>query len=291
MVEGRTVELTRIEKPLWQAMVDAPAITKGELIRYYADVAPHLLPHVRGRFLAFARYPEGIDGPRWFDHRFPHYDPPPWVRRVPYQAADHRTEFVVCDDAATLAWLANQACIELHPWLSTVERPDRPDRLLIDLDPVPPAGFADACRVASICREPLAAAGLPALPKTSGSGGLHLVASLPPGDHSFDSTRRAAHTLGRHLQARQPGLVTVAPRPADRAGRVYLDYRQNHLGKSAAAPYSVRALPGAPVSTPLRWEEVAAGARGEWQPRDLNLRTVPGRLRADGDPWSSAGGR
>lgn len=287
-VGGREIELTRLDKPLWPAGPATAAITKAELIGYYTEVAPHVLPHVRGRLLAFARYPEGIDGPRWFDHRFPHYDPPPWVRRAAYQAADHLSDFIVCDDAATLIWLANQACIELHPWLSQAERPDRPDLLLIDLDPALPAGFTEACRVALECREPLAAAGLQVRPKTSGGSGIHLVARLPAGEYDFKTTRRLAFTLGQYLQARRPDLATVTPRPADRTGRVYVDYRQNHAGKSMAAAYSVRALPGAPVSTPLRWREVEAGARGEWRPEELNLRTVPRRLRTAGDAWNGA---
>ncbi|MES4889563.1 non-homologous end-joining DNA ligase [Streptomyces sp. NPDC096012] len=255
-VGRRTVRIQRPGKVLFPGRGTAKEYTKGDLADYYRAVAPYLLPHLRGRPLMLERYPDGLDGPRFMQKNTPeHY--PEWIKRVEVAKEGGTVTHVVCDDTATLLYLADQACITLHRWLSRTDRaagPDHPDRLVFDLDP---AGddFGAVRQAAGWLRELLDELGLPVAPMTTGSRGLHLVVPLD-GREDFDTVRRFAHDVAEHAASRHPDRLTTAARKSERGDRLYLDVQRNAYAQTAVAPYTVRPLPGAPVAVPLAWEQV-----------------------------------
>jgi bifunctional non-homologous end joining protein LigD len=251
-LDGREVRITHPSRVLWPRT----GFTKRQLIEYLLAVAPVLLPHIRGRGLTLRRFPEGVDGPGWFQAEC--RGCPTWMRTFDVAGRGGRTwRYCIVDDAAGLAWTANLGTLELHPFLSTIERPTEPTALVLDLDPGPPAGLLACARVALILRSRLASAGMAARPKTSGSVGLHLSVPLAPG-HTFDGTKAFARSLAASLAAEHPDLVTDVIDRSRRAGLVYLDWIQNDASRSTVAPYSLRATPWPLVSTPVRWEELEA---------------------------------
>ncbi|UFR01204.1 non-homologous end-joining DNA ligase [Streptomyces sp. Go40/10] len=252
----RTVTIQRPGKVLFPGGGGAKEYTKGDLADYYRSVAPYMLPHLRGRPLMLERYPDGLDGRRFLQKNTPeHY--PEWITRAELAKEGGTVTHVVCDDTATLLYLADQACLTLHRWLSRTDRAggaDHPDRLVFDLDP---AGddFAAVRDAAHRVRELLDELGLPAAPMATGSRGLHLVVPLD-GRHDFDEVRRFAHDVAELAASRHPDRLTTAARKQDRADRLYLDVQRNGYAQTAVAPYSVRARPGAPVAVPLAWKQV-----------------------------------
>jgi bifunctional non-homologous end joining protein LigD len=255
--------------------------TKGDLARYLAAVAPAMLPHLADRPLNVQRYPDGIgQRPIFQQHASPHT--PPWVRRATVPKQGGSVEHVVAADAATLVWLADQAAVVLHPWLSRADRIDRPDRLIIDLDPTladDPDGVRIAARdVGALLRE----LGLRPFPMATGSRGFHVVVALQRRqDH--DAVRAFARDVAGVAVARDPDRLTAEQRKAKRGDRIYVDVQRNAYAHTAVAPYSVRARLGAPVATPLRWPELDDDAT---RPDGWTIRDVPGRLeRLGGDPW------
>jgi bifunctional non-homologous end joining protein LigD len=242
-------------------------------------VAQAILPHVRGRPLTLERYPDGIDGPRIIQQRAgKHF--PSWISRVTVPMRGGSITHVVASDAATLAYLANQACITLHAWLSRADHINRPDRLIFDLDPGDRA--ADVRSVAQDIGALLRELGLEPFVMATGSRGFHVTVPLKRGA-DFDAVRAFARDVARLAVAGDPRL-TVEQRKAARGGRIYIDVMRNTYAHTAVAPYAVRARPGAPVATPLRWEELAqAGTR----PDGWTLRTIPDRLEREGDPWAN----
>jgi bifunctional non-homologous end joining protein LigD len=260
-------------------------ITKGDLIGYYAEVASQMLPYLRERPIAMGRYPDGITGQRIFQKNVPDYFPD-WISRVELGKQDGTLRHVICDKPATLIYLANQACIELHTFLSRVGALSHPDQLVFDLDPPDDDHFDDARRAALMLRELLEAElGLATFVKTTGGKGLHVHLTLNARD-DFDAARAFARRAAGLLAARQPDLVTIEQRKDKRGRRVYADIMRNAYAQTAVTPYAVRARPGAPVAVPLHWDEVADSSLA---PARFTLRSVPGRLselgRA-GDPWS-----
>ena len=260
--------------------------TKGELLDYYARVAPALLPHLAGRPLTRKRYPNGVDGPSFFEKNAPR-GTPEWVRTVtlptPGSTKNRDTiDFVIVDDLATLIWVANLASLELHVPQWRV-RPDgavdAPDLLVLDLDPGPPASVVECCQVALLLRKELADDGLRAYPKTSGKKGLQLYA--PMRADSADETRGYARTLAQRLERRHPDLVVSDMSKRLRDGKVLVDWSQNTAAKTTVAPYSLRAGPTPTASAPVSWDEVA-GCR---TPEQLRFRAdqVLQRLERDGD--------
>jgi bifunctional non-homologous end joining protein LigD len=279
-VSGIRVELSNTAKVLF----GDPQITKGDLVQYYRDMAGRILPYLRDRPLVMARYPDGIGGQRIFQKNIPGYFPS-WVSRVEVGKAGGELCQVICDKPATLVYLANQACIELHAFLSRVSALDRPDQLVFDLDP--PAGdrFGDAALLALRLRELLEdELGLTAYVKTTGGKGLHVHVPLRAAD-GFDAARSFARQASEVLAARNPELVTTQQRRAARGDRVYADIMRNAYAQTVVAPYSVRARPGAPVATPLRWEELEDR---DLTPQRFTLRSVGERLARLGaaDPWA-----
>jgi bifunctional non-homologous end joining protein LigD len=256
-----------------------PGISKAELAGYYETVAGAMLTHIAGRPLNLERYPDGIDGERIMQQRAGRYFPD-WIGRVEVSAAKGQVEHVVARDADTLVYLAGQACITLHPWLSRRDRPDRPDRLVIDLDPSrdDPGSVR---RAALLIGELLRELSLTPWVMTSGSRGYHVVVALQR-RAGFDAVRDFARGLAALAAAREPRLFTVEQRKAKREGRILIDVMRNAYAHTSVAPYAVRAHPDGPVATPLHWAELEDRRT---HPQRWTLRSVPTRLARDGDPW------
>jgi bifunctional non-homologous end joining protein LigD len=277
VVGDREVRVTNLEKVYWPD----EQITKGDLIQYYADVAPALLPHIRDRAMVMKRYPHGIDGDFFFMKRAP--EPrPDWIETCTIEhGSGNVIDFPMIQDLASLLWVINLGCIDLNPWYSRCGEPDRPDFLHFDLDPVPGAAWERVVESALLVRDALSALGMPAYAKTSGSKGIHVYVPIQRG-LSQKQVWTFAKELARTLEAHAPQLVTaeyrVAKRPPD---RILVDYNQNAWGQTLASIYSVRPSTGATVSTPVTWEELEGGARIE----DFTLFNVPARVAEHGDLW------
>jgi bifunctional non-homologous end joining protein LigD len=273
-----TVELTHLDKPFFPE----DGISKGDLVGYYRAIAPRMLPYLRDRPLVMGRYPDGITGEGIVQKNAGRHFPD-WISRAEVPKRDGTVSQVICDKPATLVYLANQACIELHVFLSRLAALDRPDQLVFDLDPPDSSGFGEACRHALGLRELLAGElGLTTYVKTTGGKGLHVHVPLRP-DDDFDAVRDFARTVAGLLASRSPERLTTEQRKQQRGQRLYLDLMRNAYAQTAIAPYAVRARPGAPVATPLNWEELD---KGELSPRQFTIRTIPDRLATSGDPWA-----
>ena len=276
-VSQREVRLTNLRKPFWPAL----GITKGGLIQYYVDVAPVLLPHIADRPMVMKRYPHGADGEFFFMKRAP-APRPEWIRtcRIVHDSGNV-IDFPVIDDVPSLMWVINLGCIDLNQWYARCDDVDRPDYVHFDLDPGEGATFGQVRESALLVRAALEGLGMKPLVKTSGSKGLHVYVPIVRGPVQKD-VWTFAKALAVELAARSPALMTseykVAKRPR---GRVLVDYNQNAWGRTLASIYSVRPRPRASVSTPLTWDEVAAGAEVE----DFRLDNVRERIARVGDLW------
>jgi len=286
-VDGRELSLSNLDKVLYPEA----GFTKGDVIRYYVDVAPALLPHVAGRPLTVRRLPDGVDGPSFYEKHLPR-GTPEWVRRVTLAPSPRSTsaeiEFVVIDGLATLVWLANLAALELHVPMWRVDargRPTPPDLLVFDLDPGDPATVVECAQVAVELARLLADEhGLTALPKSSGSKGLQLYVRLPKklrGTWDNGATAAEARRLATLCARRRPELVVANMRKDQRVGRVLIDWSQNNVAKTTVAPYSLRARAQPTVSTPVTWDEVASCAEGR-DPAVLAFLPDQVRQRIDG---------
>lgn len=274
------VELSRPEKELFPAS-SVPAVTKRDLAIYYARVAHVLVPHVRGRPISMERFPDGIDGPSFYEKRVPgHF--PAFVPRVQVQTRDGSQEQVMIDDERTLIYLANQACVTPHTWLSTAADLQRPDQLMFDLDPTVP-GLRRVRRATRLVGDLLTEVGLESYLKTTGSRGYHIVVPLRRGP-SFDVTREFARAVAEVLVHRAPEVVTTQARKNKRGHRVLIDVQRNAYGQTAVPAYAVRARPGAPVAVPIRWADLHRIG-----PAEHTIRSVPRRLAQIEDPWARIG--
>jgi DNA ligase D len=273
----RGAELSNLDKPYWPE----DGLTKGDFISYVETVTPVLLPNLKARPLTVIRFPDGIGGPSFYQKDTPKYAPD-WVDTItlPAYNAKKDVRYTVCNSPKTLRWLANQAAIELHPWLSRIDRLDRPTHLVLDIDP-PDGQFARAVEVAMIARDALREFGLDGAVKTSGSKGVHIYVPLSR-RHTFEQVRLASTRIAERAVAAAPDLITVEFRKAGREGRVFLDTTRNGPGAHIVAAYSPRARPGAPVSFPVPWGELERVT-----PADFTIRTVPGLLSDQGDPWAA----
>jgi bifunctional non-homologous end joining protein LigD len=291
-VEGRTLTISNLDKVLYPST----GTTKGEVLHYYAQVAPTLLPHLADRAVTRIRWPHGTGGQSFFEKNVPS-GTPSWVRTVTVPTTGSRAArsasagggdtlvFPIVEDLATLTWLANLAALELHVHQWTVGRNGRPrnaDRIVIDLDPGEPAGLHECCRVALEVRDRLAARDLVARPVTSGSKGLHLYADLPRRLPSEESTA-LAREVAEDLQRDWPALVTATMTKAKRPGKVFLDWSQNSASKTTIAPYSLRGRDRPYVATPVAWDEVAAGAEDPLGLEQFRLEEVLDRVARLGD--------
>ena len=246
--------------------------TKAELVEYYADVAPVLLPHLTGRAVTLRRFPDGVDAVGWYQTSCPP-GAPEWVRTRTVEGRGRAFAMCLVEDLATLLWGANLGTIEFHPFLWRGEDV-RPTALVLDLDPGPPAGLPEAAHVGLRLRDLLAGLGLEAFPKTSGAAGLHVYVPLD-GEAPFAATKGLARALALTLEAEEPELVIAAQRRSLRRGKVLVDWLQNDAWRSTVAAYSLRALPWPTVSTPVAWnelEEAVAAERPElllFEPADV----------------------
>ncbi len=274
-VGSRAVKLTRPDKVLFPEA----GITKAEVVDYYRRVARWIVPQLRGRPLSMQRFPDGIHQPGFFQQAAPRFAPE-WVKRVTVRKAGGEVTHVLCDNAAILVYLATQACITPHVWLSRADKLDHPDQMMFDLDPSG-AGFDAVKSAARGLRGLLSEYGLPAFVKTTGSRGLHVVVPLKRHE-SFDRVRALARELAASLASRNPGEWTTEQRKDKRRGRVFIDTYRNSYGQTAAPAYAVRARPGAPVAIPIEWEELE---RQSLRPDGCGIRDVFERLEKNGDPW------
>ncbi|MGE5543166.1 MAG: non-homologous end-joining DNA ligase, partial [Bacillota bacterium] len=239
-------------------------------------VAPVLLEHLRGRPLVFTRYPDGISGEWFYQKDCPEYAPG-WLKTFAYCGEQRVIRFILAESLRDLAWIGNQAAIEIHPWLSSVDSIDNPDFAVFDLDPAPPASFADVIEVARAVRACLDHLGLRSYPKTSGSTGIHVYVPLKP-VYTYGVTAAFVRAVAGLILEAMPGKVTLERAVKDRTGRVYIDYLQNIKGKTIAGPYVPRPWPGAPVSTPFAWDELET-----MDPARFHIRSVPARIGSVGD--------
>jgi bifunctional non-homologous end joining protein LigD len=254
-------------------------ITKGDLIDYYKQVAEFLLPYIKDRPLTMRRYPDGITGESFFQKEAGDYFPD-WIDRVEVKKEGGTVTHVVCNNTATLVYLANQASIELHPWLSRTSKLDYPDQLIIDLDP-PGDDFSRARFAARALREIFEELDLRAFLKTTGSRGLHVLAPLDR-SANFETVRDFARDVARLLVRRHPDKLTIEARKEKRRGRLLIDIARNGYAQTAVAPYSVRAKAGAPVATPLDWDELSDNRLDS---RRYNIKNIFRRLGRKADPW------
>ena len=276
-MSDRSVRLTNLRKVFWPDL----RITKGDLLQYYADVAPVLLPHTRDRAMVMRRYPDGAAGPSFFMKQAPS-PRPEWIRVCPVDHGDGKVvEFPVIDDLPSLLWLVNLGCIDLNQWYARCDDVNRPDYLHFDLDPSDGATFDQVRESALILRDALTSLGMKPVAKTSGSRGVHVYVPIVRGpEQSLVLT--FAKTLAIELAARSPKLLTVEYRVASRPkSRVLVDYRQNAWGQTLASVYSVRPTPRASVSTPVTWDELAKPMAID----DFRIDNVRARIAAAGDLW------
>jgi bifunctional non-homologous end joining protein LigD len=277
-VGRRRVRLTHPERVLFPG----DGVTKGDLAEYYAAIGDAIVPHLRERPFTLKRYPYGIRGQPYFAKQAPK-GKPPWIptrrfRTWPREGESRLVDFTLVNEPAALVWMVQMNCIDMNAWYSRVDKPDRPDFVLFDLDPPDSRdGFVEAIRVAHLIREALEGLDLRSYVKTSGADGIHVL--LPIARRAtFKQTYEFAELLSRQLEAEHPGLVTTEWLKKKRRG-VLVDHRQNGHGKTIASVYSVRPKPGAPVSTPLRWEELTERIR----PRDFGRREALDRVAKHGD--------
>jgi len=277
-VGRRRLRLTSAERILFPG----DGVTKRDLVTYYFDVAATLIPHLRDRPFTLKRYPHGIRERPYFQKQAPQ-GLPSWIptrqfRTLPREGRPRLVDFVLVNEPAALAWMVQMNCIDMNAWYSRVDRPERPDYVVFDLDP--PAsrnGFAQAIRVAHLVRDALERLELRSYVKTSGADGIHVLVPITR-RWSFPETYEFAEQVSRRLEQEHPGLLTTEWLIKKRRG-VLVDHRQNGHGKTIASAYSVRPKPGAPVSTPLRWEELGEKVR----PRDFGMREALERVERHGD--------
>lgn len=281
-VDGHRIELSNQDKVLFPG----DGITKGDLVDYLRRVAELMLPHLRDRPLVVRRFPDGI-GEQGFFHKDVPDSAPEWLRTVRLdKKAGGSTIYAVCDDEATLVYLANLGSVELHTLLAPAGDTDHPDQLVLDLDP-PGDDAALVVAGARAAREVLERAGITSRVKATGSLGLHITVRLD-GDADFDTSREVARLLADAVVERDPDRFTVAVSKEERGDRLFVDWLRNSYGQHAVAPYSVRALPGAPVAMPLDWDEATSSS---FDPRRYSIGNAFRRLAQKDDPWAAAGRR
>ncbi|MEN6559774.1 MAG: DNA ligase D [Acidobacteriota bacterium] len=269
-------ELVHLDKVFWPG----EGFTKGDVVDYYAAMADRILPYLKARPQALNRHPDGIAGPSFFQKNLTQ-DPPPWVRTVEVasESRGRPIRYLVCDNRDTLLYEANLGAIEINVWSSSLPHLDAPDYVVLDFDPLE-TSFEAAVEAVRAAKEVLDEMGLPAYCKTSGATGLHVYLPLLP-RFDYNQSRELARLICLVVNRRHPDLTSLERSPGKRRGRIYLDYLQNRKGATMAAPYALRPVPGATVSTPLDWREVTA----RLDPAAFDIRTVPERAARRRDPW------
>jgi bifunctional non-homologous end joining protein LigD len=271
-VAGRDVTVTNLEKVFFPKR----GLTKGDLVDYYVSVAPAVLPHVRQRVMQMLRYPNGVDGQFFYQKRVP-VPHPEWLETYLIEFPSGRTaDFPVVNDAAALAWIANLGCIDLHTWSSRIGDVERPDYLLIDLDPRGGDPWSHVRTIALVVKDVMDELGLASWPKTSGSTGIHILAPIVP-ELPFPEVRRFAKAFAQEVERRVPDIATTTWKVADRTG-VFVDFGQNARDRTIACAYSIRPTQDARASAPLRWNEVA-----DVEAAEFTMETMAARIAKVGD--------
>jgi bifunctional non-homologous end joining protein LigD len=273
-VGGHTLKFTNLSKVFWPK----EGITKRDLINYYYQVAPYMLPYLKDRPQSLNRHPNGIDG-KSFYQKDVKGKAPDWVGRYPYHSDtdDRDKEFLVCNDEATLLYMASLACIEMNPWSSTIYKPDNPDWCIIDLDP-DKNSFNQVIEAAQVTHELLKLLDVPAYCKTSGSTGIHIY--IPFGaKYTYEDSKEFGRKIAKIVHSQLPKFTSIERKTSDRGGKMYIDFLQNRPQATLAAPYSLRPKPGATVSMPLHWEEVKKGLKMT----DFTIFNAIDRVRNEGD--------
>ena len=276
-IGARMVKLTNLGKPFWPDL----EITKRDLLQYYADVSPYLLPHIKNRAMVMKRYPHGAYGEFFFMKRAP-TPRPDWIETCTIDHGDDNIiDFPMIQDLAALLWVINLGCIDLNQWYATCDDVDRPDYLHFDMDPVEGTPFEKVCESALAVKQALDTLKMPSLAKTTGSKGIHIYIPIVRGP-TQKQVWTFAKELGNILEKQHPQLITAEYRVAKRPkGRVLVDFNQNQSGRTLASIYSVRPRPKATVSTPVTWEEIESGIRIE----DFRIDNVRERFQEVGDLW------
>lgn len=277
---GRDIEVSKPEK----LMFPESGISKFDLADFYRRIVDVMLPHVRGRAVTMHRFPDGISAEAFYQKDVPDYFPV-WIERARLPKAGGDVDYLVVDEPATLVYLADQGSVTLHVSLSRVDRPDKPDRLILDLDPPDGAELDTLHGAVRKVRSVLDDLELESLLMTTGSSGYHI---LVPLDRSvgFDESRAFARAVGDLCAKRYPESVTIEQRKSSRGGRVFIDYLRNAYGQTTVAPYSPRALPEAPIATPLDWDELSSS-----EPRQYRVDNIFRRLAQKEDPWKGLADR
>ncbi len=276
---GREVEISNADKVLFPG----DGITKLDLAEYYARIAETALPHYRDRPVTLERHPDGIEAEGFFQKNVPDYFPD-WIKRVELPKEGGTVTHLLVNEPAVLVYLADQGCITLHLALARADTPERPDRMVFDLDPSDD-DFGKVQEVAQAVREALDERGLPSFVATTGSRGLHIVLALDA-SVEVDALRPFARRLAGEVAEAHPSLATVEQRKSKRGDRVLVDTFRTAYGQTAVAPYAVRARPGAPVATPLRWDEALSA---DMTPDRYTISSIFRRLAQIDDPWQSIG--
>ena len=287
-IDNKKLKLTNLEKEFWPPFAKAtggkPGITKLDLINYYSDMAEYILPYLKDRALSMHRFPDGINGESFFQKNIGEMKLP-WMKTKKItdlprgKAGDDGkiTEYLVCNDKTTLIYLANLACIELHPWLSKISDLKHPDFLVLDLDPedVP---FSKVVDVALTAKKVLDRLDITGFIKTSGIRGLHIYLAIGA-RYTYDQVKDFAEILARLINKEIPEITSLERLPEKRKHKVYIDWLQNAEAQTVVAPYSPRPKPGAPVSTPLEWKEL----NSKLDPKDFTIKNIQTRLKSKGD--------
>ena len=277
----RTIKLTSLDKLYWPD----DGLTKGDALSYYREMSSVMLPFLRDRPLTLRVFPRGLGGPGYW-RRERADSTPEWLHSVTYQPESRKDQIGVplIDDAAGLIWYADHSAIEFHQWLSRASDLEQPDWAVFDLDPGDDVSFDQVLEAALRVRDELAESDLSGFAKTSGGAGLHVFVPITPGQ-SFDVVREWVHALAVRLAERYPDLIAPASGGTHTGKRVTIDHAQNSIGRNTSAPYSLRARRGAPVSTPVSWDEIE---KGKIRPEQFTLTTVPKRVEKIGDIWERA---
>lgn len=280
-LNGQVIEITSLDRRYWPD----DELTKGDMLAYYRQIAPAILPYLHERPLTLRVFPRGIGGPGYWRRELAG-STPEWLRSVTYQPESRSGTIQVplIDDEAGLIWHANRAAIEFHQWLSTAGNLEQPDWAVFDLDPGEKVDFKQVLEAALRVHDELAVSDLTGFAKTSGGAGLHVFVPLEP-TASFEAVREWVHVVAKRLAEQHPDLIAIASGGTHAGTKVTIDHAQNSVGRNTAAPYTLRARSGAPVSTPVSWDEVK---RGRIRPNQFTLKTVPKRVKKLGDLWADA---
>src|ERR1043166_9136564 len=282
-IGGVVLKLTNQDKIYWPD----EGITKGELVDYYKEIAPVMLPYLKDRPESLNRHPNGIKGPSFFQKDQDVNKIPSWLKteRVYSDSNKNHIDYLVCNDKATLVYMANLGCIEINPWSSRIAKLDKPDWMVIDLDPHEIA-FSEVIKAALATQKICDLMEIPCYPKTSGATGLHIYIPLGA-KYEYEICRQFGQLVAHKVHALIPNISSIERMPSKRVHKVYLDFLQNSRGQTLAAPYSARPKPGATVSTPLDWQEVNA----RLDPSQFTIKTILKRIDKKGDLWKPVIGR